>query len=89
MLVALLLSTTGDWDAALAGFLAVGTTAVGALALGRRWWPFYVSIATSVLLALLLAPDAHAAFGLVFLAACAMTILGVRSRRGRPTARVC
>jgi hypothetical protein len=58
----------GDLDAALAGFLAVGITVAGGLALGRRWWPCHLLIAVVVLLILLLAPDAYAAFGLLFLA---------------------
>jgi hypothetical protein len=57
---------TGDWDAGLAAFLAVGITVTGALAYGRRWWPAYTLLAAVVLLTLLLAPDAYAAFGLIF-----------------------
>jgi thiol:disulfide interchange protein len=60
------LSATGDWDAALAGLLAVGITLIGGLAFGRRWWPLYTLLAASVLLVLLLAPDAYVAFGLAF-----------------------
>lgn len=60
------LSATGDWDAALAAFLAVGTTVVGALALGRRWWESYPLLAAGVMLVLLLAPDPYVAFGLTF-----------------------
>jgi hypothetical protein len=55
-----------DLDSVLAGFLAIGITLAGALAFGRRWWPAYVLIATFVALVLLLAPDAYAAFGLIF-----------------------
>ena len=57
---------TGDWDAALAGFLALGITLIGALAFGRRWWPPYLLLASVVALMLLLAPDAYTAFGLTF-----------------------
>ena len=60
------LSATGDGDAALAGFLAIGITLLGALALGRRWWAPYGLLAAGVLLVLLLAPDAYVAFGLSF-----------------------
>jgi hypothetical protein len=60
-------SLTGDFNSALAGFLAVGITVAGALAYGRRWWPPYLLLASAVALMLLLAPDAYAAFGLVFL----------------------
>jgi hypothetical protein len=62
------LLASGDWDAALAGFLAVGITVGGALVFGRRWWPTYLLVAAAVLLVLLLAPDGYAAFGLLFLA---------------------
>ena len=58
---------THDPDSTLAGFLALGITIAGALQFGRRWWPAYVLIAAAVLLVLLLAPDAYAAFGLIFL----------------------
>jgi hypothetical protein len=58
------LRSTGDWDATLAGFLAMGITVVGALALGRRWWPPYLWLATAVALMLLLAPDGYTAFGI-------------------------
>ena len=61
------LALTGDADGALAGFLAVGATVAGALAFGRRWWPPYLLLASGVALVLLLAPDAYAAFGLLFL----------------------
>ncbi len=54
-------------NAALAGFLAVGITVAGGLAFGRRWWLPYLLIAAAVALALLLAPDPYAAFGLLFL----------------------
>jgi hypothetical protein len=60
------LTATGDWDAALAGFLAIGITLAGALAFGRLWWPPYLLLAASVLLGLLLAPDAYAFFGIAF-----------------------
>ena len=66
MLVSAPLWATGDWDAALAGFLATGITLIGALAFGRPWWPAFTLLAAGVLLTLLLAPDAYAAFGLTF-----------------------
>jgi hypothetical protein len=66
LLVLPALSSTGDWDAALAGFLAIGITILGALAFGRRWWPAYTLLASAVFLTLLLAPDPYSAFGLVF-----------------------
>jgi hypothetical protein len=57
---------TADSDAALAAFLSIGITLLGALTLGRRWWPPYLLFAAAVALVLLLAPDAYAAFGIVF-----------------------
>jgi hypothetical protein len=58
---------TGDWNAALAGFLAVGITVAGGLVFGRHWWAPYLLVASGVALVLLLAPDSFAAFGLIFL----------------------
>ena len=60
----LVVHSTGDWKAALAAFLAVGITALGALAFGRRWWRSYVLLASAVAFILLLAPDAYVAFGI-------------------------
>ena len=60
------LLASGDWDAALAGFLAIGIALSGFLAFGRGWWPAYLLITSLVLLVLLVAPDAYTAFGLVF-----------------------
>jgi hypothetical protein len=71
------LSATGDGDAALASFLAIGITLLGALAFGRRWWQAYVLLAAGVLLVLLLAPDPYVAFGLTF-AFIAIAVLGAR-----------
>jgi hypothetical protein len=71
-----------DWDAALAGFLATGITTVGALAFGRRWWPAFVLLAAAVLLVLLLAPDAYAAFGLVFALVLALALVDAVRRWG-------
>ena len=60
------LLATGDWDAALAGFLALAITIGGALVFGRSWWPAFLLIASCVLLVLLLALDAYTAIGLAF-----------------------
>jgi hypothetical protein len=66
-----------DPVASLAGFLAIGLTLAGALALGRRWWPAHLLLASVVLLVLLLAPDAYAAFGLLFVVlAAALAVAG-------------
>jgi hypothetical protein len=56
--------STRDWNAALAAFLAIGITVLGALTFGRRWWPPYVLLASAVALMLLLASDAYTAFGI-------------------------
>jgi hypothetical protein len=58
---------TGDWNAALAGFLAVGITVAGGLVFGRHWWAPYLLVASGVALVLLLAPDSFTTFGLIFL----------------------
>ena len=58
---------TGDLNSALAAFLAVGFTVVGALALGWRWWPSYLLLGSGVALVLLLSPDNFATFGVLFL----------------------
>ncbi len=68
---------TGDINAALAGFLAVGISVLGCLWFGWRWWPPYFVIASAVALVLLLAPDAYAAFGLLFLAIGAGIAIGM------------
>ena len=69
VLVLPVVHSTGDWNAALAGFLAIGITVLGALAFGRRWWPPYLLLASAVALMLLLAPDAYTAFGVTFIVA--------------------
>ena len=58
---------TGDLNSALAAFMAVGITLLGALALGWRWWLPYLLVASGVALVLLLAPDNFATFGGLFL----------------------
>jgi len=60
----LVVHSTGDWNAALAAFLAIGITALGALTFGRSWWPSYTLLASAVALILILAPDAYAALGI-------------------------
>ena len=57
---------TADLNSALAAFLAVGITVLGALAYGWRWWPAYLLLASGVAFVLILAPDSFAAFGLLF-----------------------
>jgi hypothetical protein len=71
---------TGDWNAALAGFLAVGITVAGALVFGRRWWAPYLLVASGVALVLLLAPDSYVAFGLIFLLLEALAAIAFRHR---------
>src|SRR5208283_2565218 len=48
------LRSSGDWDATLAAFLAIGITVLGALSFGRRWWPPFPLLAAAVALMLLL-----------------------------------
>ena len=60
----LVVHSTGDWDAALAAFLAIGITAFGALTFGCSWWRSYALLASAAALLLLLAADAYAAFGI-------------------------
>jgi hypothetical protein len=70
-------SSTGDFDAALAGFLALGISLLGIMALGRRWLVVYPLVAAGVLLVLLLAPDSWVAFGLIFDVAAAAAVYRV------------
>jgi hypothetical protein len=78
--------STGDWNAALAAFLAIGITVLGALTFGRHWWPPYVLLASAVALILLLASDAYAAFGVtlgvVWVALLAGCLFRVATRHG-------
>jgi len=60
------LASSHDMDAALAAFVAVGITILGALIFGRRWWGPFVIVGSAVMLTLLLTPDAYLAFGLAF-----------------------
>jgi hypothetical protein len=80
------LLTSGDLQAGLAAFLAVGITVLGFLIFGRRWWGSFLVIASVVLLTLLLAPDAFIALGLAFalllLAAVGAMVAGRSSTQG-------
>jgi hypothetical protein len=80
------LVSTRDPNAALAGFLAVGITVAGALVYGRRWWPAYALLAAGVALVLLLAPDAYAAFGLIFDLILASAVVALVRRRAERAA---
>jgi hypothetical protein len=75
------MALTGDYDAALAGALAVGISVLGALAFGRHWWPLYLPLAATVLLVMLFAPDAYAAFGFIFLTVALAAGIGWWRRR--------
>ena len=70
------LRSTGDGDATVASFLAIGITVLGALQFGRRWGPPYLLLAAVVALMLLLAPDAYTAFGITFDVALAAVLAG-------------
>lgn len=63
-LPALLMS--GDSQAALAAFIAVGITVLGFLIFGRSWWGPFLIIGSFVMLTLLLTPEAYTAIGLTF-----------------------
>lgn len=63
-LPALLMS--GDIQAALAAFIAIGIVVLGFLIYGRRWWGALLAIGSIVMLTLLLAPEAYVAIGLAF-----------------------
>lgn len=58
---------TGDLDASLAGFIAVGIPIAGALVIGRRWWPRFLLISAAVMLTLVLSPEPYLTFGVAFL----------------------
>jgi len=60
------LLTTGDVQAALAAFIAVGIIVLGFLSFGRSWWGPLLVLGSLVMLTLLLAPEAYTAFGLAF-----------------------
>jgi len=89
-LPALLMS--GDLQAALAAFLAVGIIALGFLIFGRSWWGPLLVIGSVVLLTLLLAPEASVAIGLAFvlllLAALVVVITGRSKTEGRAAQRL-
>jgi hypothetical protein len=58
--------TTGDLQAGLAAFLAVGIIVLGFLIFGKSWWGSLLVIGSIVMLTLLIAPDAYIAIGLAF-----------------------
>jgi len=55
-----------DLQAGLVAFLSAGIPVLGFLSFGKDWWGSLLIIASVVLLTLLLAPEAYAAFGLIF-----------------------
>jgi hypothetical protein len=57
----------------------LGVTICGALAWGHRWTAL-VLLSCAVLVVLLFAPDAYAAFGLLFFATALLTVAGAASR---------
>ncbi len=75
--------SAGDFDSALAGFLALGISFAGLMVFGRRWVIAYPLVAASVLLVLLLTPDSWTAFGLIFDAvALGVVAQAMMARRG-------
>lgn len=79
----LVIGATWDVRAATAGFLMLGISIAGFVAFGRGWWRWYALLAALVLLTLLLAPDPHLAFGLMFLAAAAAGAAWLARQRSR------
>ncbi len=78
-----------DIDAALAAFLAIGITTLGALIFGKRWWAPFTNLAAVVMLTLLLAPDAYLAFGWTFVLVILAAVGGVLStRRGEAAGQI-
>ena len=67
--MAVILWNTGDWRAALAGFLVFAVPIAGFALDGGRFGPWFAVIAAAVLLILLLTPVPYVAFGLIFLIA--------------------
>lgn len=78
------LLTSGDLQAGLAAFLAVGIPLLGFLHFGRHWAGAQLMIAAAVLLTLLLAPDAYIAFGLGFVMLLLATVATVVPLRSGP-----
>jgi ABC-type molybdate transport system permease subunit len=64
---ALILFLTFDPWSAMAGFLMLGIPIAGFLLFGRGWWKGLLLVSATVLLTLVLAPQPHIAFGLIFL----------------------
>lgn len=78
-----------DADAALAAFLPVSITIVGARRFGRRWWAPFTTIAATVMLTLLFAPDAYVAFGWAFaLLIVAAVAIGLATRHAAIAVRI-
>ncbi len=84
--------SAGDFDSALAGFLALGISFAGLMVFGRRWAVAYPLVAAFVLLVLLFAPDSWTAFGLIFdavaVAISARALIGRAHSGATPTRRV-
>lgn len=74
LLILPVLLSIGEWDSALAGFLAIGITVLGRLMFGRRWPP-YLLLGAAVALILLLAPDPCTGFGITFGVFCLTALL--------------
>ncbi len=75
--------SAGDFDSALAGFLALGISFAGLMVFGLRWAIAYPLVAAFVLLVLLLTPDSWTAFGLIFDLICAAAAVFALSRGTR------
>ena len=84
------LAFTGDGNAAMAGFLAVGLSVIGTLIFGRGWWSVYALIVAGVRLILVLTPDAYMVLGVLFalIITVALLIMLHQRRQDAPTATV-
>jgi len=78
---AAILIATADPQAALVGFTAFTLIIAGCLYFRRRWWAYLLFMFIYVNTVLLVSRDAYTAFGLIFLAAFLLLVLGLLSKK--------
>jgi hypothetical protein len=78
---AAVLIATADPQAALVGFTAFTLIIAGCLHFRRRWWAYLLFMFIYVNIVLLAPWDAYTAFGLIFLAASLLLVLGLLSKK--------